>query len=45
MGRKQALTLVYDTTVGIGPWDINVGLVGGLIVLGVIIVLILANLK
>jgi len=36
---------VYETTVGIGPWDINVGLMGGLVVLGLIILLVLANLK
>ncbi|WP_270072938.1 hypothetical protein [Streptomonospora mangrovi] len=43
--HTRAMTLVYDTTIGIGPWELNIGLVGGLVVLGLIVVLVIANLK
>ncbi|PSK92361.1 hypothetical protein CLV63_118122 [Murinocardiopsis flavida] len=33
------------TTVGIGPWDIEIGVVGGIILVVVIVVIVIANLK
>lgn len=45
MTAHDAAILANDTTVGVGPWDFNIGLLGGLAILGFIIVLVVVNLK